>query len=155
MLSPDCSRITTSPSRSSRLGPIVGAGTSKANTAILHTGFDATPGSVESRLVARGYALLRAYAPTVGISIEETGALLVAWDDEQAASLPSLAAKAAANGYDHAEVVDAAAVYDMRATPRRRGDRRDAGSRRAHHRPVVALPSRSPTRRSPTALRSC
>ncbi|MBI4883334.1 MAG: FAD-binding oxidoreductase, partial [Actinobacteria bacterium] len=51
----------------------IGAGTSKANTAILHTGFDAVPGSTESRLVARGYELLRAYAPTAGISIEETG----------------------------------------------------------------------------------
>jgi len=91
----------------------VGAGTSKANTAILHTGFDAVPGSVESRLVARGYALLRAYAPTVGISVEETGAVLVAWDDEQAASLPTLAEKAAANGYHHAEVVDPATVREM------------------------------------------
>ncbi len=90
-----------------------GAGTSKANTAILHTGFDATPGSVESRLVARGYELLSAYAPTVGISIEHTGAVLVAWDDEQAASLPKLRDKAKANGYLRAEVIDAAAVRDM------------------------------------------
>ena len=93
-------------------GPDLGAGTSKANTAILHTGFDATPGSLESRLVARGYALVREYAPTVGISVEEVGALLVAWDDEQAASLPGLAAKAAANGYDHTELVDRSAVYE-------------------------------------------
>ena len=91
----------------------VGSGTSKANTAILHTGFDATPGSVESRMVARGYALLRAHAPTVGVSVEESGALLVAWDDEQAANLPSLAAKAAANGYRSAEVVDAPTVYEL------------------------------------------
>jgi len=94
-------------------GRDVGAGTSKANTAILHTGFDAAPGTAESRLVARGYALLRQYAPTAGISIEETGAVLVAWDDEQAAGLPALAAKAAANGYERAEVVDAAAVYAL------------------------------------------
>lgn len=91
----------------------VGAGTSKANTAILHTGFDATPGSTEARLVARGYDLLRDYAPVAGISIEETGALLVAWDDEQAATLPALADKARANRYPGAEVVDAAAVRDM------------------------------------------
>jgi len=88
----------------------VGAGTSKANTAILHTGFDATPGTVESRLVARGYELLRDYAPRVGISVEETGALLVAWNDEQLGTLPKLAAKAAANGYDRTMVLDAAAV---------------------------------------------
>ena len=36
----------------------VGDGTSKANTALLHTGYDATPGTLESRLVARGYDLL-------------------------------------------------------------------------------------------------
>ena len=71
-------------------GPDLGAGTSKANTAILHTGFDATPGSLEARLVARGYALLRDYAPSVGISIEQVGAVLVAWDDEQAESLPKM-----------------------------------------------------------------
>ncbi len=94
-------------------GPDVGAGTSKANTAILHTGFDATPGTLEARLVARGYALLREYAPTVGISIEEVGALLVAWDDEQAAALASLAAKAASNGYTQTEIVDGDAVYDF------------------------------------------
>ncbi len=91
----------------------VGAGTSKANTAILHTGFDATPGSVESRLVARGYQLLREYAPAVGVSVEQTGAVLVAWDDEQAANLPRLAEKAAANGYDNATVIDAVAVRDL------------------------------------------
>lgn len=90
----------------------VGAGTSKANTAILHTGFDATPGSVEARLVARGYALLSAYAPGAGISVETTGAMLVAWDAEQAATLPKLRDKAAANGYAHAEIIDADAVSE-------------------------------------------
>src|SRR4051794_5555358 len=77
----------------------VGTGTSKANTAILHTGFDATPGSLEARLVRRGYALLREYADRTGIAVERTGALLVAWDDDQLAALPALAGKARANGY--------------------------------------------------------
>jgi glycerol-3-phosphate dehydrogenase len=91
----------------------IGAGTSKANTAIMHTGFDATPGSTEARLVARGYELLTGYAPGAGISVEHTGAVLVAWDDEQAASLPQLAQKALANGYARAEVIDAAAVREL------------------------------------------
>jgi glycerol-3-phosphate dehydrogenase len=91
----------------------VGAGTSKANTAILHTGFDATPGTLEARLVARGYHMLTGYAATAGISVERTGAVLVAWDDDQAGTLPSLADKARRNGYERAEVVDAAAVRDL------------------------------------------
>jgi glycerol-3-phosphate dehydrogenase len=77
----------------------VGAGTSKANTAILHTGFDAKPGTLEARLVRRGYELLRAHAPTVGIPIEPVGALLVAWNETEAAALPEIAATAARNGY--------------------------------------------------------
>ncbi len=94
-------------------GPDIGAGTSKANTAILHTGFDATPGSMESRLVSRGYELLNDYAPSVGIAIEQTGAVLVAWSDEQAANLPSIATKAAANGYAHASLIDEDTVYEL------------------------------------------
>ena len=79
-------------------GPDVGAGTSKANTALLHTGFDAKPGTLESRLVARGYELLGAYAERVGIPVERTGALLVAWNDEQLAKLPGILENARANG---------------------------------------------------------
>ena len=90
----------------------VGDGTSKANTAIVHTGFDAKPGTLESALVARGHRLLSDYAARTGIPIEPTGAILVAWDSKQLATLPALQAKAEANGYTGCEIVDAAAVYD-------------------------------------------
>ncbi|MCO8269323.1 NAD(P)/FAD-dependent oxidoreductase [Actinoplanes sp. TRM 88003] len=89
----------------------VGDGTSKANTAILHTGFDAKPGTLESELVARGYHLLGSYASEVGIPVERTGALLVAWTEEQLASLPSLLEKAEKNGYRACRLVDADEVY--------------------------------------------
>lgn len=89
----------------------VGDGTSKANTAILHTGFDAKPGTLESRLVRRGYELLGKYAGETGIPVEHTGALLVAWDDEQLAALPGLREKAVQNGYERCELVDADEVY--------------------------------------------
>ena len=77
----------------------VGTGTSKANTAILHTGFDAKPATLESRLLVRGSVLLRAYAAAAGIPVERTGALLVAWTPEQAAALPSIEENARRNGY--------------------------------------------------------
>ena len=89
----------------------VGDGTSKANTALLHTGFDATPGTLESRLVARGYELLGDYAEQTGIPVERTGALLVAWTDEERDALPGLKDKAERNGYRHCEIVTAEEVY--------------------------------------------
>ncbi|MBJ3807106.1 FAD-dependent oxidoreductase [Streptomyces flavofungini] len=86
----------------------VGEGTSKANTAILHTGFDAVPGSLEARLVREGQRRLAAYAAECGIPVERVGALLVAWDEEQLAALPALRSKAGRNGYDRTVLLDAA-----------------------------------------------
>jgi glycerol-3-phosphate dehydrogenase len=77
----------------------VGTGTSKANTAILHTGFDAKPGSLESRLLSRGSGLLREYASAARIPVERTGALLVAWTPDQVAALPLIEENARRNGY--------------------------------------------------------
>jgi glycerol-3-phosphate dehydrogenase len=89
----------------------VGDGTSKANTALLHTGFDATPGTLESRLVARGYDLLGEYAEQVGIPVERTGALLVAWTDEERDALAGLKDKAERNGYHACEIITRDEVY--------------------------------------------
>jgi glycerol-3-phosphate dehydrogenase len=89
----------------------VGDATSKANTALLHTGYDATPGTLESRLVARGYQLLGDYAAVAGIPVERTGAILVAWTDEELQALPALKDKAGRNGYHDCSLIGAAAVY--------------------------------------------
>jgi glycerol-3-phosphate dehydrogenase len=89
----------------------VGTGTSKANTAILHTGFDAKPGSLESRLLTRGSTLLREYAAATGIPVEQTGALLVAWTPEQSAALPAIAENARRNGYLAVRRIGASELY--------------------------------------------
>ena len=92
-------------------GPDVGAGTSKANTAIMHTGFDAKPGTVESGLVARGYELLGEYAEGVGIPTSKLGALLVAWSPEQREALVGVEAAARENGCGEARRVDVEELY--------------------------------------------
>ena len=92
-------------------GPDVGAGTSKANTALLHTGFDAKPGTLEARLVARGHELLSEYAPRVGIPVEPTGALLVAWSEEQTAEFPAILEARTANGSIDLRTVEVDELY--------------------------------------------
>jgi len=91
----------------------VGDGTSKANTAILHTGFDGKPGTLEARLVAEGYHRLSEYAKTTGIPVDQTGAVLVAWTDEQLEALPGLKAKAERNGYTETAIINSAEVYEL------------------------------------------
>jgi glycerol-3-phosphate dehydrogenase len=92
-------------------GADVGAGTSKANTALLHTGFDAKPGTLEARLVARGYELLGDYAGRVGIPVERTGALLVAWTEEQMGEFPAIVENARANGSSDLREVGVEELY--------------------------------------------
>ncbi|MEA2330364.1 MAG: glycerol-3-phosphate dehydrogenase [Thermoleophilaceae bacterium] len=92
-------------------GPDVGAGTSKANTALLHTGFDAKPGTLEATLVARGYRRLAEYAASVGIPVERTGALLVAWDDEQLGEFAGIVERSRANGYGAIREITSEELY--------------------------------------------
>jgi glycerol-3-phosphate dehydrogenase len=89
----------------------VGTGTSKANTAILHTGFDTQPGSLESALVRRGHELLAAYAARSGIALEKTGAVVVAWDTEQAGRLDEVVTRSEANGYLRADRITPEELY--------------------------------------------
>jgi glycerol-3-phosphate dehydrogenase len=89
----------------------VGAGTSKANTAILHSGFDCKPGTLEARLVARGHDLLLGYAREVGIPVEESGALLVAWNAAELARITEIRANAEACGYRDARAVGIEELY--------------------------------------------
>jgi glycerol-3-phosphate dehydrogenase len=93
-------------------GDDVGAGTSKANTAIHHTGFDAKPETIEARLVRHGYELLRGYAELSGIPIAATGALMVAWTPEQLEALPGIQAAAVDNGHDDTRSVEVAELYE-------------------------------------------
>ena len=75
----------------------VGMGTSKASTAIWHTGYDATPGSLESKLLRRSYPLMEAFMKEVGSPFELVGGLLIAWNEEQYHRLPKLLEKAIQN----------------------------------------------------------
>jgi glycerol-3-phosphate dehydrogenase len=74
------------------------AGASKGNSAILHTGFDATPGTLEARLVAAGYHRYREIRERLGLPLLASGAVVVAWTAEEETGLPAIVARAGENG---------------------------------------------------------
>jgi glycerol-3-phosphate dehydrogenase len=89
----------------------VGMGTSKASTAIWHTGYDASPGSLESKLLKRGYHLMEEFMQEVGSPFERIGGLLIAWTEEQLETLPALLAKAHKNGDTDVHLISREEVY--------------------------------------------
>lgn len=101
----------------------VGEGTSKANSAIIHTGFDATPGTLESELVTGAARLWPELAAKLKVPMLETGAIVLAIDEEQEQTLKSIHRKALDNGVDDVELVDAktARQLEPHANPHVRG----------------------------------
>ncbi|WP_274423221.1 NAD(P)/FAD-dependent oxidoreductase [Chelativorans sp. YIM 93263] len=73
-------------------------GASKGNSAILHTGFDAPPGSLEQACIAAGYREYLETAEKLGLPVLKSGAMVLAWNEEQAGQLPQLIEKACENG---------------------------------------------------------
>ncbi|WP_018387877.1 NAD(P)/FAD-dependent oxidoreductase [Ancylobacter sp. FA202] len=74
------------------------SGASKANSAILHTGFDAPPGSLELELIKAGREEYLSLGPSIGLDLVKTGALVCAWNELEAEKLDAIAAQGRENG---------------------------------------------------------
>ncbi|VAV99538.1 Glycerol-3-phosphate dehydrogenase [hydrothermal vent metagenome] len=80
-------------------------GASKANSAILHTGFDAPAGSLELKCIRDGYDEYREIFEPMGLVLEQTGAFVVGWSDEEVGKLEGILAKAHGNGVGDCRLV--------------------------------------------------
>ncbi|MBP1806931.1 NAD(P)/FAD-dependent oxidoreductase [Rubellimicrobium aerolatum] len=74
------------------------SGASKANSAILHTGFDAPPDSLELELVKAGREEYLAIHRDHGLHLVQTGALVCAWTELEAEKLDGIAQQGRSNG---------------------------------------------------------
>ncbi|MGC4392550.1 NAD(P)/FAD-dependent oxidoreductase [Agrobacterium sp. M50-1] len=83
------------------------SGASKANSAILHTGFDAPEGSLELELVKAGRAEYLSIHGQMGLSLVETGALVCAWNPDEAEKLQAIADQGRRNGIAGLELLTA------------------------------------------------
>ena len=74
------------------------SGASKGNSALLHTGFDAPPKSLELRCMKAGYAEYLRICQKLNLPLIESSAIVVAWNDAEVAALPGIVEKAHKNG---------------------------------------------------------
>jgi len=86
-------------------------GASKANSAILHTGFDAPPGSLELSCIREGYKEYTEIHREMGLPLETPGAHVVAWSDDEAARLENIVEQAASNGVANVKLIDADELF--------------------------------------------
>jgi len=78
--------------------PDVATGTSKANSGILHAGFDAEPGAWKARLNVRGSRLYPSICDELGIPRRRVGSLVVARDEAELGAIEALRRRGVENG---------------------------------------------------------
>lgn len=88
-------------------------GTSKANSAIIHAGFDAKPNSLKAKLNVRGNELMDALSKELDIPFKRNGSLVVCTKDQDRAGLDELLEKAAVNGVPGCRIVEREELVKM------------------------------------------
>lgn len=81
-------------------------GTSKANSAIIHAGFDATPGTLKAKLNVRGNAMMDQLAKDLDIPFKRNGSLVVCTKDQDREGLNALLEKGKANGVPDLKIIE-------------------------------------------------
>lgn len=91
----------------------VSMGTTKANSAILHAGYDPEPGTSMARLNVRGSALAKEICAALDVPYKQTGSFVVAFGPEQEKTLRRLYENGTVNGVPGLEILSGDEAREM------------------------------------------
>lgn len=91
----------------------IGGDASKSNSAIIHTGYDATPDTLESQLVVAANPMYEKLCKDLDVPYKKVGAILPAFTDEQFEKLPSIKEKAFKNRVYDVEYLSKEELLEM------------------------------------------
>ncbi len=81
-------------------------GTSKANSGIVHAGYDAVPGSLKARLNVRGNELMGELAQRLDFPFKRNGSIVLCFDDKDRPALNKLYEQGIANGVRELRIIE-------------------------------------------------
>ena len=85
----------------------VATGSSAANSAIVHAGFDAKEGSLKAKMNVRGSELMPKVCRDLGVKYRNNGSLVIGFNEEDRKTLETLYQRGVTNGVKGLEIVDA------------------------------------------------
>ena len=91
----------------------VADGASKANSGIVHAGFDAHPGTEKARLNVKGAKMYKNLATQLGVPYGQPGALVLGFSEEDRKTLENLLAQAVANDVEGCRIVEHDEILKM------------------------------------------
>lgn len=84
----------------------VAMGATRANSAIVHAGFDAKEGSLKALLNVRGSEMMKNIARELGVKYKRNGSLVIGFSDEDRASLNVLCERGIKNGVKDVRIIE-------------------------------------------------
>lgn len=84
----------------------VAMGATKANSAIVHAGFDAKEGSLKAKLNVRGAEIMPTVCRELGVKYQNNGSLVVGFNEEDRAIINDLLLRGKANGVANMEILE-------------------------------------------------
>lgn len=84
----------------------VSCGTSKANSGLVHAGFDAHPGSKKAHYNVRGAQMMESVCRDLDVPYKKNGALVVAFSKEEETKLHDLLQQGIENGVEKLRIID-------------------------------------------------
>ena len=91
----------------------VAMGATRANSAIVHAGFDAKEGSLKAKLNVRGSEMMEEVARELGVKYKRNGSLVVGFNDEDKATLEDLKVRGEKNGVRGLSVIGREEILKM------------------------------------------
>ena len=91
----------------------VSCGATKANSAIIHAGYDPRPGSLMAKLNVRGAKLAKEICPRLDIPYKQIGALVVAFDENEIYTLEQLESQSKLNNVEGCKIISGEQAREM------------------------------------------
>jgi len=91
----------------------VAMGQSRANSGIVHAGFDAPVGSLKAKFNVLGNAMMENYAKELSVKFKRNGSLVVAFSAEDMVTLSELKARGEENGVTDLKILDADSLFEL------------------------------------------
>ena len=83
----------------------VSSGTTKANSGIVHAGFDAAPGSMMAKMNVRGCAMIKELSKTLDFPYRNNGSMVLCFDEAEMPNLKALYERGITNGVEELKIL--------------------------------------------------
>lgn len=91
----------------------VAMGASRANSGIVHAGFDALTGTKKAEFNVLGAKIMKRVTDELGVKYKNNGSLVVAYSEEELPTLQKLYERGVANGVENLQIIDKAKLLEL------------------------------------------